>query len=132
MTNKPKRIQRKRSKGYKLSEAAGNGLPTVYVGRGSGWGNPYKVGVHGTVDECIDKYIRDMVAFKHGDGMDVYLTSEATLTSIILDLHGKNLACWCKENEPCHADWLLEIANDSALIQSLELEPYLNKLPINS
>lgn len=26
-------------------------------------------------------------------------------------LRGKNLACWCKPGEPCHADVLLEIAN---------------------
>lgn len=27
-------------------------------------------------------------------------------------LRGKNLACWCKSDAPCHADVLLEIAND--------------------
>lgn len=27
------------------------------------------------------------------------------------ELRGKGLACWCKEDEPCHADVLLEIAN---------------------
>lgn len=26
-------------------------------------------------------------------------------------LAGKNLACWCPLDEPCHADVLLEIAN---------------------
>jgi hypothetical protein len=26
-------------------------------------------------------------------------------------LAGKDLACWCKPDEPCHADVLLEIAN---------------------
>jgi hypothetical protein len=30
---------------------------------------------------------------------------------IISVLRGKNLACWCKPGEPCHADVLLEIAN---------------------
>lgn len=29
----------------------------------------------------------------------------------IESLRGKNLACWCKEGEPCHALILLEIAN---------------------
>lgn len=28
-------------------------------------------------------------------------------------LRGKNLACWCKPGEPCHADVLLEIANSN-------------------
>jgi len=27
------------------------------------------------------------------------------------ELRGKNLACWCKPSEDCHADILLEIAN---------------------
>lgn len=27
------------------------------------------------------------------------------------ELKGKNLACWCKLDEPCHADVLLELAN---------------------
>jgi Domain of unknown function (DUF4326) len=27
------------------------------------------------------------------------------------ELRGKNLACWCPLNQPCHADVLLEIAN---------------------
>ena len=29
----------------------------------------------------------------------------------IKELRGKNLACWCREGSPCHADVLLEIAN---------------------
>ena len=27
------------------------------------------------------------------------------------DLRGKNLACWCPLDQPCHADFLLELAN---------------------
>jgi hypothetical protein len=27
------------------------------------------------------------------------------------ELKGRDLACWCKPDEPCHADVLLEIAN---------------------
>jgi hypothetical protein len=27
------------------------------------------------------------------------------------ELRGKDLACWCKEGSPCHADILLELAN---------------------
>lgn len=27
------------------------------------------------------------------------------------ELRGKNLACWCRSGEPCHADVLLELAN---------------------
>lgn len=27
------------------------------------------------------------------------------------ELRGKNLACWCREGAPCHADALIEMAN---------------------
>ena len=33
--------------------------------------------------------------------------------TIIAALRGKDLGCWCKIGEPCHADVLLEIANAS-------------------
>jgi len=29
------------------------------------------------------------------------------------ELRGKNLACWCPLDKPCHADILLELANGS-------------------
>ena len=29
-------------------------------------------------------------------------------------LHGKDLACWCRLDQPCHADVLLELANKGA------------------
>lgn len=34
-----------------------------------------------------------------------------TVEDVVRELRGKNLACWCKPGEPCHADVLLEIAN---------------------
>ncbi|TIX70019.1 MAG: DUF4326 domain-containing protein [Mesorhizobium sp.] len=36
------------------------------------------------------------------------------ISNIVSQLRGKNLACWCKAGEPCHADVLLEIANREA------------------
>jgi len=30
----------------------------------------------------------------------------------ISEIIGKDLACWCAIDEPCHADVLLEIANE--------------------
>jgi len=29
----------------------------------------------------------------------------------LAELRGKNLACWCKPGDPCHADVLIELAN---------------------
>jgi hypothetical protein len=34
-----------------------------------------------------------------------------TLAEIRAELRGKNLACWCPLDAPCHADVLLELAN---------------------
>ncbi len=31
-----------------------------------------------------------------------------------LALRGKNLACWCAEGAPCHADVLLDLANGAS------------------
>ncbi|MGO8055976.1 DUF4326 domain-containing protein, partial [Rhizobium leguminosarum] len=34
-----------------------------------------------------------------------------TMKQVRHELRGKNLACWCPLDQPCHADVLLEIAN---------------------
>lgn len=87
----PIRVQRKRVLGWRMPEN------TVYVGRGTYWGNMYKVGIDGDAAECVKKY-------------------ESTLAEMFKQdvrehLKGKNLACFCKLGEPCHADVLLKIAN---------------------
>ena len=91
---KPQRIQRKRTKGWKMPEN------TVYVGRPSKWGNPYGIGGRAflTNEQCVVLYRK-------------YLDSWVDFDEIKEELGGKNLACWCKPGSPCHADVLLEIAN---------------------
>jgi len=37
-----------------------------------------------------------------------------TIDAIRAELRGKNLACFCKLDEPCHADVLLDLANAEA------------------
>lgn len=86
-----KRIQRKRTKGWRMPPN------TVYVGRGSKWGNPFKLGVDGTREQCLKKYAG-------------WLMSQWKLTSSLNELRGKDLACWCKLTESCHADILIEEA----------------------
>ena len=68
----------------------------VFVGRPSKWGNPFVIGVHGARDEVIEKYKRMMARVPH--------------EIIQKHLRGKDLVCFCAPR-PCHADWLLEIAN---------------------
>jgi len=36
------------------------------------------------------------------------------LRNMLPELRGKDLACWCPLDKPCHADVLLEIANPVA------------------
>ena len=95
----PVRIQRKRTRGWKMPPN------TVYVGRGSKWGNPF----------TIAEYGRERAVANHALLMREFYDSPSTLGIDFRDalegLAGKNLACWCKPGEACHADVLLELAN---------------------
>ena len=99
----PKRIQRKRTKDWKMPPN------TVYVGRPTIFGNPFIVCVGGwTRQEARDLFERFVkrtrelpLPFYYG-----YISDER-----IAELRGKDLACWCPLDQPCHADVLLEIAN---------------------
>jgi len=88
---KPKRIQRKRIKDWRMPPN------TVYVGRPTKWGNPFKG------------------AFTPEKAVELYKTSHHLRHLVdsgdIKELKGKNLCCWCPLDKSCHADILLEIAN---------------------
>ncbi len=95
----PERIQLSRAKGWRMPPN------TVAVSRGPGrkWGNLYIAGQDGTASECVASFAAWIwaEAFEHGQ----------TAHEFTAELRGKNLACWCKTGEPCHADVLLELAN---------------------
>lgn len=71
----------------------------IYVGRPTEWGNPWVIGKDGTREEVIEKYRRFMRDPKQ------------LLKPRLEPLKGKDLVCWCKP-KPCHADILLELANE--------------------
>ena len=103
----PVRVQRKRSKGFRLQDASPNGLPVVYVGRPTKWGNPFQV-VGITREEARARFALHMQTYFSWrvctpSGMKEW-------EDFFAPLRGKNLACWCKIDEPCHADVLLELA----------------------
>jgi hypothetical protein len=102
---RPKRIQLSRKRGWRMPEN------TVKVGRPTRWGNPFVVGKDGDAAECVRKYQEWCIPYRHVGTMASFLESEATLGTIIAELRGKNLACWCPLNQPCHADVLLQLAN---------------------
>lgn len=118
---KPQRIQLSRKKGWRLPENAAR------VARPSIFGNPYDVKTFGrglaltlfkrtavgiwspdVPDDLID------LAYKrHTEWLRrVRHTTGAHPKELIQRrLRGRDLACWCSMDEPCHADILLEIAN---------------------
>lgn len=119
----PQRIQRKRTKGWRMPEGA------VYVGRPTRWGNPFVIA---DAVECgftaaddatgrafVVRVFRDWLT-GGPDSPWWYQAGEnrhADLRAGITALRGRDLACWCPlEDEsgarvPCHADILLELAN---------------------
>ena len=119
----PRRIQRKRAKGWRMPEGA------VYVGRSGlhlGWGNPFRVG-----DEVSLATYQVAGPGTEGWGCAMPITPQlavdlfrawvlcrpSQITEYRNELAGRDLACWCPlEDErgnrfPCHADVLLELAN---------------------
>jgi hypothetical protein len=59
------------------------------------------------------KHLRDHMNVRPGlfvSSTRTYLTASDAVT----ELAGKNLACWCPLDQPCHADVLLELANGEA------------------
>lgn len=102
----PKRIQRQRTKGWRKPEGA------LYVGRGSQWGNPWRVGEPSpwAPYEPMD-HAGAVAVFRYG------IDTEPGRAIARRELAGRDLMCWCpledaKGNRvPCHADVLLELAN---------------------
>lgn len=134
MSEKPVRVQLKRTKGWRMPEN------TVKVDRTTKWGNPF------VVDEpdALSKFLGSKWYVTHGgmkfnDIVDLYARTESeepyvmfgwdrhSAASIAVarfrevvarflpleEIRGKNLACWCKLGDPCHADVLLELANSN-------------------
>lgn len=107
----PQRVQMTRKHPWRAQHP-----DAVIVARGHEWGNPYPVGA-------------EMMTCKYGvsDLPPIVITRElavALFRAWLLDrfgvgiyehirreLGGKDLACWCPLDQPCHADLLLEIAN---------------------
>ena len=129
-----KRIQRKRTKGWRMPPGA------VYVGRGSKWGNPFRV--EGTMVYCDASHRRSILppwvlwsdmeyntreqalrkainlyeswargTLYRGPNLGIVRPPAFSIADVQRELAGKDLACWCPLGELCHADVLLELAN---------------------
>ena len=84
----PKRVQQSRRKGASIGAA-------VSVAAPSKWANPYR-------------HVRPrsvaVVLYR-----DLHLPSRPDLDP--RELRGRSLACYCPRDQPCHADVLLDLAN---------------------
>lgn len=84
---------------------------TVYVGRGSKWGNPFKGKRAVPLFISWLDYNFDLTPYKNELA---FMPDEHYRDNLLVNLHtlkGKNLCCWCAKDKPCHADVLLNIAN---------------------
>lgn len=73
------------------------GSDAIYIGRGSKWGNPFKIGTNGSREEVVLGYAE-------------WLLNNPKLLEAIPELAGKYLVCFCAP-EACHGDILIELAN---------------------
>lgn len=122
----PIRVQRRRAKGWRMP------ADTVCVTRPGAYGNPFRVGGHYRRDGGgIPRMGMHFVFVEAYEGhQDATFTTIKTADEAIawfrwyvtagspeqwkkklVALRGKNLACWCRLDQPCHADVLLELAN---------------------
>ena len=97
----------------------------VYVGRGTAWGNPYRVGsdvliASGTPQDPHRQVLERISAetavslyrlwVTHANVSDRPFTPQRLRWDL---LRGKDLVCWCPLYAPCHADVLLDVSNRS-------------------
>ncbi|XLD93301.1 DUF4326 domain-containing protein [Arsenicicoccus dermatophilus] len=116
----PQRIQRRRAKGWRMPEGA------VYVGRPTKWGNPFGVKRLSTreyvvVDHRGVEYVEGWGGKEHATRVAARLYDlhsgpvgiyELDVAEVRRELRGRDLACWCPLDMPCHAETLLRIANE--------------------
>lgn len=128
----PLRVQLSRAKGWKMPPN------TVKVDRSSGFGNPFPIAkckstTMGVTRDtwCVGTWSGPAMWFVDTKDEAAQLAVKAyrawrplhvSTERIQHALRGKNLACWCAHNAPCHADVLLELANapDAARTEQVE------------
>lgn len=100
----PRRIRLQRTRGWRMPPN------TVKVDRSTRWGNPFTeipgARTRSEAAECFEAQV-----LVHGFWFWP-AGQRHTIDEVRANLHGMNLACWCSLDQPCHADVLLEIAND--------------------
>jgi hypothetical protein len=91
----PKRVRLQRTKGWRKP------TDVTVVARPTRWGNPYRIGIDGDRLQCVEKFQEALTEGR----------LEYTVRDVRRELAGRDLACWCPEGGPCHADILIDVAN---------------------
>jgi len=99
----PERLRMRRIKGWRLP------VGCVYVGRPGRYGNPFHQAEIGRAEA-----VRRFAAWLEGripgpPGLDP--GARRRLLDALPELRGRDLACWCPLDGPCHGDILLDWAN---------------------
>jgi hypothetical protein len=97
----PVRFQQHRTKGWRKPNAR-----AVCVSRSSRWGNKIDWRIHGKAEA-----VRLFRAALLGDQREAQRILGYAIHDVRVHLRGRDLGCYCKPDEPCHADVLLEVAN---------------------
>lgn len=98
----PQRLQRKRTKGWRMPP------DTVSVTRPGKWGNPFRPNSWNEKGWApVPDDAAMAVKWYRADLQKVLRVNPDCLEP----LRGKNLACWCPIGSPCHGDVLIEFAN---------------------
>lgn len=130
----PQRLQRRRRRGWRMPDGA------VYVGRPTIWGNPFLVtrssDYHGLPGSWFVRAEDGSLHHPHVDtqtaarrtAVDLYAQhvvhdtdARVTVSMIRSQLAGRDLVCWCPRDEPCHADFLLAVANSRSSEPAISL-----------
>lgn len=118
------RIQRLRTNGWRMPDGA------IYVGRPTKFGNPFvlrQVAPIPPQPKPMWAVVYEGVVLVRWDTKDLAATDAVDRfrrlmrepwadrpaeRELIASLRGKDLACWCPLDQPCHADVLLDLANE--------------------
>lgn len=120
-----KRIQRKRTKGYRNPEG------TRYVGRGTKYGNPFRLSKDGYI-EFFNVITNEWEQWSLSGGFEIndiigmyvmWITNELhpykgvivkppTIDDLKELKNYKYLSCYCPLSEPCHVDILIKLINN--------------------
>ncbi len=106
MADTPRRIQLSRAKGWRKPP------DTVLVSRPSRFGNPWTVArARAAGFTGSDATVAALCATWFDRGMRNRIPICEPIIAALPALRGKHLACWCRLDQPCHADTLLDLAN---------------------